>query len=92
MGLATRRIEGFYTQGGLLLPGNLGPGRLQLALRYEDGDSKRGSTKATTRRTTGGATYFFKGHDRKLQVDYTFRRETPAIENDELRLSLVAVF
>jgi hypothetical protein len=33
-----------------------------------------------------------KGHSRKVQADYTVKRETPEISNDDFRLSLVLVF
>jgi hypothetical protein len=32
-GLATRRLDGYYVQGGFLLPGEIGPGRVQFVLR-----------------------------------------------------------
>ncbi|MBI1949893.1 MAG: hypothetical protein HYS34_00830, partial [Acidobacteria bacterium] len=38
-GLDTRAISGYYAQAGLLLPGHVGPGRLQLVGRYEDLDT-----------------------------------------------------
>jgi len=35
-----------YAQGGLLFPGHVGPGRLQLVARYEDLDAERGVVKS----------------------------------------------
>ncbi len=91
--LATRTLDGFFAQAGLLLPGHAGPGRLQLAARYERFDVDRGSASTGTTNQTLGVGWFVKGHDRKLQLDYTDRRETPLdLDNDEIRLSLVAVY
>ena len=88
----TREIEGYYAQAGLLLPARFGPGRLQIAARHEDYDNQRAAT-ANRKNTTVGGTYFIKGHERKIQLDYTWHRESPtAVENDELRLAVIAVF
>jgi hypothetical protein len=87
-----RRLGGHSVQAALLLPRGIGPGRLQLALRREDWDTDRGPVSAQTVRTTTGGTYYVKEHARKVQVDYTVKREMPEIRNDELRLSVVLVF
>ena len=92
-GVSTRSIKGSYAQGGLLLPGQVGPGRLQLVARYEDLDTERGVVESGTINRGVGINYFGKGHDRKIQFDYTRRRESPvSLDNDEYRLSVVAVF
>ena len=40
-----------------------------------------------------GASYFGKGHDRKIQLDYTKKTESPVeLDNDEVRLSVISVF
>ncbi len=90
--LAPRTREGYYAQAAYLLRGHVGPGRVQLAFRHEDWDDERGPTHLDLTLTTGGATYYVKGHSRKVQVDFTHKRETPEIANDEFRLSLVLVF
>lgn len=87
-----RRLNGYYFQTGLLLPAHTGPGRVQLALRREDWDAERGAAEAGTTRTTGGATYYLKGHDRKVQADYTRRRGSLESDSNEFRLSVVVVF
>ncbi len=88
-----RTIEGFYAQTGLLLPGQVGSGRLQLAARYEDLETQRGGSDPRNTNRTLGINWFGKGHDRKIQLDYTDRRERPFdLNNDELRLSVVLVF
>jgi phosphate-selective porin O/P len=92
-GVSTRSIKGYYAQGGLLLPGRVGPGRLQLVARYEDLDTERGVVESGNINREVGINYFGKGHDRKIQFDYTQRRESPVdLDNDEYRLSVVAVF
>ena len=92
-GVSTRSITGYYAQSGLLFPGRVGPGRLQLVARYEDIDTKRGAAHSGNVNRSVGINYFGKGHDRKIQFDYTRRRESPVdLENDEYRLSVVAVF
>ena len=88
----THTLRGFYLQGAFLLPGQVGPGRLQFSLRREDWDSGRGPTKDNTTRTIAGANYYLKGHNRKLQADYARKHENPEIRNDELRVSFVVVF
>jgi len=92
-GVSTRSISGTYAQGGLLFPGHVGPGRLQLVARYEDLDAERGVVKSGNLNRGVGINYFGKGHDRKIQFDYTKRRESPVdLDNDEYRLSVTAVF
>lgn len=89
---ATRRVEGYSLQAGVLLPGQVGPGRIQLAARWEDWDAARASVTAGTSRITGGVTCYLEGHSRKVQADVTRKRETPETRNDEFRLSLSVVF
>jgi hypothetical protein len=88
-----RRIEGFYAQAGFLIPGKVGPGRLQVAGRFEEFDSDRGTVETEISRRTAGITWYGKRHDRKIQFDYTDRREEPVeLSDDEFRLSLITVF
>jgi hypothetical protein len=96
-GLPSRHQEGYYLEGGLLLPGHVGPGRVQFAVRREDWDTGRGALDLATTRTTGGLTYYLKGHDRKVQADYTGKHESNEVKNNEVknnefRLSIVLVF
>jgi hypothetical protein len=91
-GVATRETQGYYVQPAFLLPGTLGPGRLQFAARHESWETTRGASSADTNRTTVGANYYLGGHDRKIQADYTWKDEDPEIRNNEFRLSLVVVF
>lgn len=87
-----RTRDGYYAQGAFLLPGRLGPGRLQVAIRRERWDDERGEVTQENARTTAGAAYYLKGHNQKVQADFTRKREIPDVDNDEFRLSLVLVF
>jgi hypothetical protein len=87
----SREIRGSYVQGAVVLP-PFGGGRLQLAVRREDSNTDRSALTTESERTTAGGTWFMKGHSRKVQADYTVKRETPEISNDDFRLSLVLVF
>jgi Phosphate-selective porin O and P len=90
---ADRRIDGLYAQAGLLLPGRVGPGRLQLVGRYEDIDGDRGGVRDSRTNRTLGLNWYGRGHERALQLDYTSAREAPtALDDDLLRLSLITVF
>lgn len=91
-GLPTRTLRGFYAQSGFLLPGRIGPGRLQFALRRENWDTERDLVRTRTSRTAAGATYYLKDHSRKLQADYAHKRESPEIGNDEWRVSFALMF
>jgi len=91
--LATRSIRGYYAQAGFLLPGHVGHGRLQIAGRYEDLNMERGSAETSVTNRGGAISFLGKGHDRKIQLDHTRRREEPTdLDNDEVRLSVIAVF
>jgi hypothetical protein len=91
-GLPTRQLDGYYLQGGFLVPGQAGPGRLQFVLRREDWTVERGLAESTSTRDTVGVTYYLHGHNRKLQADYTRKRETVEVQNNEFRLSAAVVF
>jgi hypothetical protein len=89
--LATRTISGYYAQAALLLPGSGSSGRFQITARYEDLDADRGATTGLNTNRTVGLNWYAKGHERKIQLDWTQRSETPApLDNDEVRLSMVA--
>lgn len=90
--LPTRRLDGYSAQAALLVPGQVGRGRLQVSVRRERWHDERGGSEGRTSRTTGGATYLVGGHNRKVQADYTRKREPREIDNDEFRLSMVLVF
>ncbi|MEW6336472.1 MAG: hypothetical protein AB1625_03625 [Acidobacteriota bacterium] len=57
----------WYLQAGYLLPGRLGPGRLQLYGRSESIDPESGSETSTP---AVGANYFLRGHDLKVTLDW----------------------
>jgi hypothetical protein len=91
--LATRDIEAGYLQAGWLLAPRLAGGRLQIAARHETVRTDRGGAEQEATGRTIGLTWFAMGHERKIQADFTRRREEPAeIANDEVRFSVVLVF
>jgi len=66
---------------------------MQLVTRYEELEKTRGAAGSDTTISSAGVTYFESGHDRKIQFDYSARREElTGLENGELRLSVIAVF
>ena len=92
-GVDTRSSSGYFAEAGLLVPWNVGPGRLQVSGRYEDLDTVRGPAASEVSLRSAGLTYYAAGHARKIQLDYTQRHERPtAIDNDEIRLSVIASF
>ncbi|HKQ96441.1 MAG TPA: porin [Candidatus Polarisedimenticolia bacterium] len=93
VGLETRSTDGHYGQAGLLLPWEIGPGRLQIAGRWEEIESDRGAGESSMRARTFGLTWFTKGHDRKIQFDHGELKERPTdLDDNFYRLSVVAVF
>jgi hypothetical protein len=63
--------ENWYINAGYLLPGSMGPGRLQPYIRYETVDV---DDKNETDFWSGGFNYYIKGkgHDCKLTADYMY--------------------
>ena len=59
--------ENWYINGGYLLPGSIGPGRLQPYMRYETVDVDK---KDKTDFWSGGINYYLKGHNCKITADY----------------------
>ena len=91
--IPTRSTTGYYAQTGLLLPGARPSGRLQITARFEDLHTDRGPSRSTGRNRTVGLNWYAKGHERKIQLDWTHRSETPApLDNDEVRLSMVGTW
>ena len=91
--LGVRNVDAFYTQAGLLLPCEFRGTRFQITARLDDQDSRRDTGRGSTTGKTLGMNWFLKGHDQKLQLDYSRRTERPTnLDNDALRLSMVMVF
>ena len=61
--------ENWYANAGYLLPGFVGPGRLQPYIRYETVDVDK---KDATDFWSGGVNYYMKGHNCKLTADYMY--------------------
>jgi hypothetical protein len=92
-GLETRRIEGAYGQAGLLLPWNVGPGRMQLVGRWDQIEIFRGLSQTQSNTRAFGFTWFTRGHDRKIQFDHGTVQERPTdLDDNFYRLSAVVVF
>lgn len=92
-GLATKSTDGHYAQAGLLLPWNVGPGRLQVVARWDEIEVDRGGAPATQRGRLVGFTWFTTGHDRKIQFDHGDLVERPTdLDDNFYRMSFVLVF
>jgi len=61
--------KNWYINAGYLLPGSIGPGRLQPYIRYETVDVDK---KNQTDFLSGGFNYYLKGHNCKLTADYMY--------------------
>ncbi|MBW1670988.1 MAG: porin [Deltaproteobacteria bacterium] len=61
--------KNWYIQSGYLLPGKIGPGRFQPYVRYETVDV---DDKDDTEFMGAGLNYYFKGHNAKISLDYTY--------------------
>lgn len=59
--------QNWYVSVGYLVPGSIGPGRLQPYVRYETVDVE---DKSDTDFWSGGFNYYIKGHNCKLTADY----------------------
>jgi hypothetical protein len=91
--LADRDLDGFYVQAGVLLRFQPKGTRFQLAARFEDLDTSRSTGRTSSTGKTVGLNWFLRGHDQKLQFDYTHRTDSPVeIDNDLVRASVVMVF
>ncbi len=64
-----RNGKTWYVQGGYLLPGALGEGRLQPYVRHELVSVMDGGT---THFYTAGLNYYLRGHNAKVSFDYSF--------------------
>lgn len=63
----TVRSRGYYAQAGYFLL----PKRLEVAARYSSVDPNRSTSRDLQVEVTGGVSYYFEGHNVKLQGDYT---------------------
>ena len=91
-GKGTIEGDGWYVQGGVLVTP-----KLELALRYQtldqSGDDHPESIGDKIDWTSIGVNYYFKGHDFKLQAEYTLKSEDiNPIDNDVLSVQLQLSF
>ena len=72
--------ENWYINAGYLLPGSIGPGRLQPYMRYETVDVDH---EDETEFLSGGFNYYLKGHNCKISADYTYVDQDGVGRNDQ---------
>jgi hypothetical protein len=76
-------LEGYYVKAGYMLPGKVGPGRLQFFARHEESDygAKTGNIEYYDQTWTGiGANYYLDGQKLKISFEYakvSFDNEHP---------------
>jgi len=63
----TVRSRGYYAQAGYFLL----PKRLEVAARYSSVDPNRSTSRDLQVEVTGAVSYYFEGHNLKVQGDYT---------------------
>lgn len=61
-------IKAYFVQTGLLLPGSLGPGKLQPVVKVEQ--IKKDGVDNDTSSWAGGFNYYLKDHNAKVMVEY----------------------
>ncbi|MDL1959883.1 MAG: OprO/OprP family phosphate-selective porin [Deltaproteobacteria bacterium] len=80
--------ENWYIQSGYLLPGKVGPGRIQPYVKYETVDV---DDKDDTDFMTAGLNYFAKGHNAKISLDYTYVDQESDREDQSIATFQLAV-
>jgi hypothetical protein len=60
--------KAYFVQAGYLLPGQLGPGKLQSVARFEE--IRRDGIENNTSSWAGGINYYLKDHNAKVMVEY----------------------
>jgi hypothetical protein len=66
--LSNPKSKAWYVQAGFILPGEMGPGRLQPVGRYEQIDRDGADTDTTS--WAAGLNYYLKGHNAKVMLEY----------------------
>jgi hypothetical protein len=80
--------KNWYIQSGYLLPGKIGPGRLQPYVKYEAVDV---DNKDDTEFITAGLNYFVKGHNAKISLDYTYVDQESSREDQSIATFQLAI-
>ena len=76
--------KGWYAQAGYLVTS-----RIELAARYQQLDPTDASASDRVDWTSVGANYYVRGHNLKVQADYTFKHEQVSqVNNDLLQVQL----
>jgi hypothetical protein len=89
-GRPLREIEsaGWYTQGAVFVI----PDKLQLVLKLESFDPRREIAGDTTETETAGLSWFLKGHDLKLGVNYLHVRIDGQHDQDKVLTRFQVIF
>lgn len=65
---ANPNVQAWYAQAGYLLPGRIGPGQLQPAVRFDTYRPKGRET--ATKAWSAGLNYYIAGHNAVVQIEY----------------------
>ena len=63
--------EGILAQSGYILPSKIGPGKVQLAYRFQSYDPNKNISNDRYKKHSFGLNYYLTGHNTKIQADYT---------------------
>ncbi len=75
--------DGWYVQGGYLMPLEYSGTKIEVAFRYQSIDPNTNISMDKLRWTTIGFNFYIKGHNLKIQTDYTFKEEEgQGVDND----------
>ncbi len=82
-------LEGFYLKAGYMLPGKVGPGRLQFFVRHENSDYgvEVGNAEYYDQKWNSiGANWYLDGQKLKVSLEYAkVKFDTPDPANRSLR-------
>ncbi len=67
---ANTELEGFYVKAGYLLPGKVGPGRLQFFARHNGAEYQLAGGALDRRVNAAGFNYYFNGQQLKLTLEH----------------------
>jgi len=67
---ASAELEAYYVKAGYMLPGKVGPGRLQFFARHDSSDYNRNDNYYDNDLNAAGFNYYFNGQEVKLTVEY----------------------
>ncbi len=62
---------GILAQSGYIFPAKIGPGKLQIAYRFQSYDPDKNVSDDKYKKHSFGVNYYLTGHNMKIQADYT---------------------